>query len=1006
MSTQHTNFIKGRLHQAIRRAWSAPAASISAVMLTGALISSPVMAQQAGSIKGKVATEAASVSISGVTVTASSDEMPKPRTVQTKEDGSYVLPALKPGTYTLTFTSADGSVRQMTVDVLLDQTASVDVAFDAAPIDSTEIIQIIGARISREGDSSLSNSLGKDVMDRVPSGQDYRELLAIIPGVQYSEYNVLGPSAGGSGRDNSFTFDGADVSMPMYGNLSGSPSTHDVAYVSIDRGGAKAIGFNRAGGISVNTLSKSGTNDFHASIEYRIEPKSLTSDKDELAGSEATSKRDRSWITTSVSGALIEDELFFYGSFYSPDTTQSSNETAYGATKDKETNRDEYFGKLTWAPTEDLLLNLSYRNVDKNTVGDSVGAKSTDSSSAGSTEDTELFIFDGSYLINDDTVLSFQYSSFQFDLSGRPDNLLPNVIPTVGESIDLTKLEQLGAFLVPELQATVGYDNIAAQTLIDTYGYMSNGVRTGGGGVGVDASISDQNYQRQSFEVKLDHEFEFGNTFHNLHVGFQWKDSSEELVRYSNGWGNLSYKGGTTVDNLEGGTPTPIYYQASVYTNSLVTGSNMEVTPLISSSVNYNFEVNDTIEHGDFTYNIGFMLSNDILYGQGLKNNSTTVSGYEAAPGHKYKMYELDFLDMIQPRLGVTWAYNGDDTVFANFASYNPDTTSLARAASWDRNNQSTQTVYFDKNGDYITHAAGGASSGKLFQDNLKARRTDEITIGMTKYLSNELFLRTHVRQRTALHAWEDVPNDARLYGEYGPFGGVPKDIADKGLYIENLAAYREQLGGGSSYVIAELDGSENTYYEWSIEGDYTADNIYLNVSYVWSNYFGNYDQDITSADSDGNLFVGSSNLGDGKGRMLWDGKYGKLHGNKPHVLKALGYYTTDWNANIGFNFVFQSGDVWEAWDGGKYGYSNSTIRYAEPAGSRRESSHWQLDLNYAQSFDLSDDLVLKFRADVYNIFDRQTGYSYEPVVSSSTFGEARNLINPRRVQLSVNVSF
>jgi hypothetical protein len=1006
MSTQHIRFMKRRLHQACRKAWSGPAASMTAVMLAGALISSPVMAQQAGGIKGKVVTNAADVLVSGVTVTASSDVMPKPRTVQTKEDGTYVLPALKPGTYTLTFTSADGSVRQMTVDVLLDQTSKVDVAFETAPADSTEVIQIVGTRISREGDSSLSNSLGKDVLERVPSGQDYRELLAIVPGVQYSEYEVLGPSAGGSGRDNSFTFDGADVSMPMYGNLSGSPSTHDVAFVSIDRGGAKAVGFNRAGGISVNTLSKSGTNDFHASVEYRIEPKSLTSDQDELAGSEATSKQDRSWITTSISGALIEDELFFYGSFYSPETTKSNKETAYGKTKDKETTRDEYFGKLTWGPTDDLLLNLSYRNVDKDTVGDSIGSKSVDSRSAGAKESTDLFIFDGSYLVDDYTTLTFQYSDFQFDLSARPDNLLPNITPTVGESLDLTQLDQLGAFAVPELQTTAGYDNVAAQTLINTYGYSSNGVKTGGGGVGVDGEISDQSYQRQSFEVKLDHEFELGNTLHNLHFGFQWKDSSEELIRYSNGWGNISFKGGTTVDNLEDGTPTPIYYQASVYTNSLVTGSDAEVTPLISSSVNYNFEVNDTIEHGNFTYNVGFMLSSDILYGQGLKKNSGTVSGYEAAPGHKYKMYELDFLDMIQPRLGITWAYDGENTIFTNFASYNPDTTSLARAASWDRNNQSTQTVYFDASGDYITHAAGGASSGKLFQDDLKARRTDEITIGMTQYLSNELFLRSHVRQRKAFHAWEDVPNDARLYGEYGPFGGVPANVAAQGLYIEDLAAYREQLGGGSSYVIAELDGSENTYYEWSIEGDYTAKDMYLNVSYVWSHYFGNYDQDITSTASDGNLFVGSSNLGDGKGRMLWDGKYGNLHGNRPHILKALGYYTTEWNADIGFNFVFQSGDVWEAWDGAEYGYSSSTIRYAEPAGSRRESSHWQLDLNYAQSFDLSNDLVLKFKADVFNVFDRQTGYSYEPVVSSSTFGEARSLINPRRVQLSVNVSF
>jgi hypothetical protein len=371
-------------------------------------------------------------------------------------------------------------------------------------------------------------------------------------------------------------------------------------------------------------------------------------------------------------------------------------------------------------------------------------------------------------------------------------------------------------------------------------------------------------------------------------------------------------------------------------------------------------------------------------------------------------MHNVGFMDMIQPRLGITWAYNEDDTIFANFASYNPDTTSLARAASWDRANQSTQVVYFDSAGQSLGYTEANGSSGKFFEDDLEARRTDEITIGMTKYFSNEFFMRTHVRQRKALHAWEDTWNGSRTYGQYDtPFGdGVPANIADKGLYIEDLDVWRDQLGGGSSYVIAELDSSENTYYEWSIEGDYTGDNFYLNMSYVWSHYFGNYDQDITSTASDGNLFVGSSNLADGKGRQLWDGKYGTLNGDRPHVLKALGYYTTDWNADIGFNFVYQSGDVWEAWDGSLYGYSSNTIRYAEHAGSRREASHWQLDLNYAQSFTLSNDLVLKFTADVYNVFDNQTGYNYDPVVSSTTFGQAQTLINPRRVQLTVNVGF
>tara|TARA_R110000868_G_scaffold251892_6_gene508598 strand:+ start:1870 stop:4878 length:3009 start_codon:yes stop_codon:yes gene_type:complete len=1002
MSTQHTNFIKGRLHQAVRRAWSAPAASISAVMLAGALMSAPVMAQQVGSIKGKVSTEVAGISVSNVTVTASSNVMPRPRTVTTKEDGSYNLPALLPGNYTLTFTSADGTVRETQVEVLLEQSSNVNVAFDQAPSNSTETIYITGSRVVRDGNSSLTNSLGQEAISKIPSGQDYRDLLSLVPGVQYSEYSTLGPTAGGSGRDNKYGFDGVDVSLPMFGNLASEPSTHDIANVTIDRGGAKAIGFNRSGGLAINTISKSGTNDFHANVEYRIQPKSFVSDRDDTDGTKYT--LDKTWITTSVSGALIEDELFFYGSYYRPETERTSKETAYGPAKDYKNVREEYFGKLTWAPTDELLLNLSYRTSDNEGKGQSVGAFDQDTTSEGSYAYQDILTFDGSYILGDYTTLSFQYYDYDYETAGRPDNLVDDVSPRIGDSLNLGSLDQLGLFVVPNLKLNSDvFDNDAAAALILKYGYTKDGLVYGGGSVGVGSTINNQNFYRSSFEVKLDHEMELGNTVHNLHVGVQWKEGKEVLSRLSNGWGAITFLGGESPDNFT--SDVPAYYQARVEQMSLQSTSGDTVPPITSTSESYNIEINDTIQHGDFTYNIGFMFSNDTLFGQGLKENKNNVSGYELAPGHTYKMYELDFLDMIQPRLGVTYTYNDQDTVFANFASYNPETSSLARAASWARNTQATQLVYFDIDGNYIGNTGASGSSGKFFQDDLDARRTDEITIGATKSISNDLLLRTHVRQRKAFHPWEDVPNNLRLLGEYEPFGGVPAHIAAQGLYIPDLDAYRAEVGG-SSYVIAELDGAENTYYEFSMEGEYVGDRTYLNVSYVWSHYFGNYDQDVTSATNDANLFVGSSNLGDGKGRMLWDGKYGKLHGDKPHVLKAMGYYTTDWDGDIGFKFVYQSGDVWEAWDGSVYGYSSSTIRYAEPAGSRREASHWQIDLNYAQNFNLTEEVVVKFKADLFNVFDNQTGYNYDPYVSNTTFGDPRNLINPRRLQLSVNIGF
>ena len=104
----------------------------------------------------------------------------------------------------------------------------------------------------------------------------------------------------------------------------------------------------------------------------------------------------------------------------------------------------------------------------------------------------------------------------------------------------------------------------------------------------------------------------------------------------------------------------------------------------------------------------GVIASNDTLFGQGLREDGSTLTGYVLAPGNKYEMYDLPFSKMIQPRVGATWAYNGKDTVYASYARYNPAANSLPRAASWDRNLIGTFVdTYFDANGLIIGSEAG-----------------------------------------------------------------------------------------------------------------------------------------------------------------------------------------------------------------------------------------------------------------------------------------------------------
>jgi len=89
---------------------------------------------------------------------------------------------------------------------------------------------------------------------------------------------------------------------------------------------------------------------------------------------------------------------------------------------------------------------------------------------------------------------------------------------------------------------------------------------------------------------------------------------------------------------------------------------------------------------------------------------------------------------MIQPRLGATWAYNGQDTIYASYAKYTPAASSLPRAASWDRNIAGAQiNAYFDQNGNYYGNTATLSSSGKLFVKDLTPRTINEFLVGTSK---------------------------------------------------------------------------------------------------------------------------------------------------------------------------------------------------------------------------------------------------------------------------------
>ena len=1005
----------------------ARACTLLFLLLTIAAV--PAAAQQTGSIVGKVTDTGGGV-LPGVTVEGRSDVLPGPRVSTTAADGSYQLPQLPPGDYTITYTLQGMQTVTKKARVQLGEAVTLDAGMGVGGV--SESVTVTGEiSLIDKASAAIVSGIPSEQISKVPVGQDYRDLIKLIPGVQYTQDSTRGPSSGSSGQDNVYKFDGVNVTLPLFGTLSAEPASHDISQVTVVKGGAKATDFNRAGGFAIDSVSKSGTSRFSGLASYQFQDDSMSASLEN--GSASRYEQNRSWVNLNVGGPILKDRAFFYASYYRPEVNRENRANVYGELPDYDSTRNEGFGKITVTPVNGTLFNASYRDSKREDTSALFGQFSSSTTGTGNEARQKIGTVDGSWIINDRSFLNFKYTHFTLLTTGTPDNRSGAVVSTaLGTRLDIAALDQQGLVSIPGFVTGNAAFNSFITPYIERYGYTCTaelvsagtcstaGAKTGGSTVGFGSQFDRDNFFRDAGQITYNLTLNGLGMRHNLHAGWSMSIDSEDLTRSSNGWGGITIPGGRT--SFQG---TPIFFLAAFQQQGL---QNSPVPTIHSEFRAQSLEFNDTISWKNWTFNAGLLMAKDTLYGQGL-NNADTISGFVLATGttteaRQYKMYTVPWSKLLQPRLSATWAYNGRDTVFASYAKFNPMASSLPRAASWDRNLATTIQGYFDANGVLFAVDPLASSSGKLFVPNMTPPTHNEFLFGTARELTRNLTVRGYFRYNRGDHYWEDTNNTARLSqaaGGFNPPATLPGTDASipQTLYIPELTAYRTQIGqsaglgpSGSTYVIAELDGAFTRFKEFTFETEYRSSKGFLRASYTRSKYYGNFDQDnsTVTTSNDSNIFIGSSNIADGPGRQLWDFRLGTLRGDRPHAFKMFGAYFLPWNASVGAYTIAQSGQPWEKWDYALYSAFttsvNETIKYAEPAGSRRAPTHYQLDMNYTQNFTFMKRYSAQVVLDVFNLFDKQTGYNIEPRSHNAGFGNAQSFFDPRRAQLAFRFNF
>ncbi len=253
------------------------------------MIGAPQIAAQTyrGTILG-VVSDASGASVPGARVTVKNNATGQVREASSAEDGSYAVPELQIGSYTVTVEKS-GFQKSVTTDVRVDVAAErrVDVSLKAGDIAQQIVVSgDIVAQVETTSNTLGGGFAGRDLLDLPVNGRDFQKLLIMVPGAAGDPSGGMdSPGSfglfsvnGNRGRANNYLLDGTDMNdgyrnLPAInqGGVFGTPGTvlpvEAIAEVRVLSNWEAEYGRN-AGSV-VNIVTKSGGNEIHGSVfEY------------------------------------------------------------------------------------------------------------------------------------------------------------------------------------------------------------------------------------------------------------------------------------------------------------------------------------------------------------------------------------------------------------------------------------------------------------------------------------------------------------------------------------------------------------------------------------------------------------------------------------------------------------------------------------------------------------------------------------------------------------------
>ena len=365
----------------------------AALLATSLLASAPALAQvTTASVRGNVS--AGATPTPGATVTARNVDTGFTTTATAGSDGSYILPGLRPGTYDI---SVEGRTERIVVSVGQNLTLDLDTAEPAVSEAAAgeQEVTVVGTRLAETRTSEVGTNVTDDQIENLPqNNRNFINFAALAPGVQVlqTEFRQTFGGGGIGTNRNGDSFGGPQVNVFIDGvSLRSNVNQGGIVGQDVSRGNPFSqlavaefrvltsnfkAEYEDAGTAIITAITRSGTNSFDGEVFASYQDDSMIS-RDAIVRRDNLEEPEleRWQYGAGIGGPIIRDNLFFFASYEANLQDRARTVVPGGPPAlqdlvpfDVDQFRGSFaspfrehlgFGKLTWQPGDDHLVELS-----------------------------------------------------------------------------------------------------------------------------------------------------------------------------------------------------------------------------------------------------------------------------------------------------------------------------------------------------------------------------------------------------------------------------------------------------------------------------------------------------------------------------------------------------------------------------------------------------------------------------------------------------------------------